>query len=62
MLTDLVAIFHVTLEDADYVISVQASISVFLQSHCVTENQWNGSSTSPRLDGVSAKLESGHEK
>lgn len=62
MFKDLVAILDVTFTNADYVIYIQTSIRVFFKSHCVTEYQGDGSTSSPCLDGVSAELGKGCEK
>lgn len=51
----LVAIHDVTFIDVDQVLNVQTTI--FLQPHCVTEDQWDDATTFPCLDGVSAKLQ-----
>lgn len=51
----LVAILDVTFIDVDQVLNVQTTI--FLQPHCVTEDQWDDATTFPCLDGISAKLQ-----
>lgn len=56
-LKNLVAVLHVPLEDADYVVNVQAGVSVFLQPHCVTEDQRKSPTTSSCLNVVGAILQ-----
>ena len=52
----LVAVLHISLEDACEIIYVQTSICPFFQSHGVTQNNWQGLSLVASSDRVGAVL------
>lgn len=52
----LVTVLDVTLEDVDQILNVHTSIALFLQPHCVAQDQRQNFPAFPSPDGVGTEL------